>query len=174
MTSYVRYLASTDATAIGAVALHYLRAILKLGVAVRVVSVSGGAPGIGWEHYTQLLATPVSGGFVNVVCCDPSRWVWTQRVPMPTKKSDGSLLLSGDVAEGVQELRTSGVCNVLLTNSDILTSEQLRSAERYDAIVCNHSSIFLWWGALTPGKVDLIPTPVSDDDLPILRQALLT
>lgn len=182
MNPYIRYLASTDDSDIGRLALDYLRAFLRLGLSVRVCSVSGGAFGM-WEHYSPMLVTPVVGAFVNVVCCDPNRWVWTQRVPMPTRRTDGSLVFDGEAAEGCQELRTASVRNVLMTNTDIVTSGQLKSAERYDAIVCPTATVAAFWDMTTTGwyvgdvrdrlAVHLIPVPVSVDNLPQLQRALI-
>jgi hypothetical protein len=166
----IRYLAATDGSAISLVALEYLKAFLKLRMHVRVGSVTGPPQGR-WEHYSQLLVTPMSGPFVNVVCCDPNRWVWTQRVPMPVRTTDGELEFKGEVAEGVQELRTEGVRNVLLTNVDVLTSGQYGTAIRYDAVVTPSEPSGVWKVPVAP-DVHWVPIPVHADNLYILRRAL--
>lgn len=158
----IRYLAATDTSPIALVALEYLKGFLRLKIPVRVVSLTG-PPAGRWEAYSPLLTTPLeivegaSGVFVNAVCCDPSRWVWRQRVPMTTVDGD----FTGEVAEGMQELWTVGVWNVLLTNKEQLvaaTQEQLGATRKYQRIV-------------TTSRCDVgetvVATPVVD--LPLLR-----
>lgn len=167
---FIRYLAATDERATGRLALEYLKAFLRLRLSVRVGSVTGGLIGA-WEHYSQLLATPMDGPFVNVVCCDPNRWIWSQRVPMPTKKADGTLVFDGDVAEGVQELRTDGVRNVLIVNQGATDSTPFGSAERYDAIICPTADLALCWEPLRPPVLH-IPVPVVPPHLATLQIVL--
>ncbi len=166
-TPYVRYLASTDESPIGLLALEYLKAFLRLSLRVRVGSVSGGLAGR-WEAYGQLLATPMVGSFVNVVCCHPSRWIWTQRVPMQSRKPDGTLVFDGDVAEGLQELRTEGVRNVLIIDDNhiALSKAQAGAALRYDAIIIPNEE----W-SYDRGDVPVtIPVPVDPAHLRLLHR----
>lgn len=162
----IRYLAATDTSPIALVALEYLKGFLRLRMPVRIVSMTG--PPVGrWEAYSPLLATPMAvavtspGSFVNVVCCDPSRWVWQQRVPMTT--ADG--VFTGEVAEGIQELCTAGVRNVLLTNWEQLvgaTQAQLIATRKYQQIV-------------TTSRCDVGETIVEIPvvDLPLLRSVVV-
>ncbi len=163
---YIRYLAATDHGALGRLALEYLKAFLKLRLSVRVGSVTGGLIGA-WEHYSQLLATPMDGPFVNVVCCHPSRWIWTQRVPMQSRKPDGTLVFDGDVAEGLQELRTEGVRNVLIIDDHhiALSKAQAGAALKYDAIIIPNEQ----WSYGRHEKVTL----VAPDNLSLLERLLI-
>jgi hypothetical protein len=164
----IRYLAATDDTPTGALALEYLKALLRIAP-VRVGSMSGGLSGK-WEVYTQLLVTPMQGDFVNVVCCDPARWSWEQKVPMPKRLTNGELVLSGEVATGRQELYTEGCRNVLLTDERYehkLTREQTCTALRYqEIVVSDHLSQALWaskrWMSDRMVGPTLIPVPVTN------------
>ncbi len=165
-TPYVRYLASTDESPIGVLALEYLKAFLKIRLHVRVGSVTG--PPLGaWDLYSGCLSTPMDGPFVNVVCCHPSRWIWTQRVPMESRKPDGTLAFDGDVAEGLQELRTEGVRNVLIIDDNhiALTKAQAGAALKYDAIIIPNEQ----WSYGRHEKVTL----VAPDNLSLLERLLI-
>jgi len=160
----IRYLTATDTSPIALVGLEYLKGFLRLRIPVRVVSMTG--PPVGrWEAYSPLLAAPmavaVMSSFVNVVCCDPSRWAWQQRVPMTT--ADG--VFTGEVVEGMQELWTAGVRNVLLTNWEQLvgaTQAQLAATRKYQQIV-------------TTSRCDVGETIVEIPvvDLPLLRSVVI-
>lgn len=114
MARYIRYLAATDPSPFGLVALEYLKGLLRIG-RVRLASMTGGLHEAPWISYAQLLVTPMEGDYVNVVCCDPSRWTWVQKVAMPERTVGGNLVLPGEVASGWQELYTEGAHNVLIS-----------------------------------------------------------
>lgn len=159
---YVRYFATTDDSPTGVIALEYLRSIMKFAP-VRVLSVSGGLSGQ-WEAYAQLLATPLTYPFVNVVCCDPARWCWTQQVAMPRK--DRTL----ETTEGTFELYTDGIRNVLVATALPAEGCQQHTAARYEAIVVPAERLAIAWPVRVP---IVIPVPVSDDGHAILRFTLL-
>jgi hypothetical protein len=165
VTRFIRYLAATDDYPTGALALEYLKGLLRIAP-VRVGSMTGGLFGK-WEAYSQLLTTPMAGDFVNVVCCDPSRWTWEQKVPMPKRLTSGELVLSGEVATGWQELYTEGVHNALLTDERFehkLTAHQKATALRYEQIVVPDDLAYSLWASARhcAGRSDpnMIPVPV--------------
>lgn len=133
---FIRYLAHTDESPHGAIALDYLRAMLCFDVPIRLLSLSG-TPldhrGTGaWSLYRNLLTTPMSGHFINVVATP--RWVTEFRFSM--QNADGT---SEDVAE-VRELWTAGVRNVLIQtcSADDLTDLQFEAAKKYDRVILGH------------------------------------
>lgn len=163
---YIRYLAATDASPIGVLALEYLKGLLRIGQ-VRVGSLSGGLQGP-WESYFPLLATAMDGDYVNVVCCDPSRWTWVQEVPMPTRLPNGDLVVSAEVATGRQELYTVGVHNVLLTNESYhpanpRTRYAAAAALRYEEIVVSSERILHGWvlARSVQRRPHLLPVPIT-------------
>jgi hypothetical protein len=170
--TYIRYFATTDDSPTGKLALEYMKGMLRLGP-VRVLSVTGGVQG-GWVPYAQLLSTPMSCPFVNVVCCHSERWAWKQVIP--TMDLAGAPL---DTIEGRLELYTAGVRNVLLAGPDdpphILSPAAVTSL-RYEAIVVPSTRLQVHWAAmlgvgsevLAGGKdafaPAVIPVPVADHD----------
>jgi hypothetical protein len=166
----VRYLAQTDDTPVGQMALAYLKGILQARVApVRLVSIAGPLQDGPWMHYASLLVTPmVPGGYVNVVCCSPARWVWEQRTPMTRRLPDGNVAI--ETATQWRELYTQGVRNVLLTNAPLPLPERQQqtthwarwaTAQRYEALVVPDARLHQVWSVVHP-EVALIPTPVTD------------
>jgi|SRR6185295_3207092 len=129
--THIRYYAATDATPVGRAALDYLKGLLRIAP-VRVLSVTGGLQGP-WERFGTVLSTPIGPTFINVVCCDPARWTWIQKIDMPNVV-DGKVV-STEHAEQRIELYTRGVRNVLLIASTEARVEQAASALRYDAVV---------------------------------------
>jgi hypothetical protein len=178
---YVRYYAATDASAIGRAALEYLKSLLRIAP-VRVLSITGGAPSGPWEGFSSVLATPIGPTFVNVVCCDPSRWAWTQKVEIPNVQ-DGKVV-STEKAERHVELYTQGCRNVLLVASSAHHADQVRAAARYEAIVASeHQIAARLEDALQVTRVAfgqgpehkktplVIPVPVSDHD--VMRRVIM-
>jgi hypothetical protein len=166
---FIRYLATTDSSPIGMLALGYLSGLLRIAP-VRIGSMTGGLSGR-WEHYAQLLATPMTEDYVNVVCCQPERWTWEQRVTMPTRRPDGTVD-PVDASRRV-ELYTEGRHNVLLTMDCPVTDEpRFRTAMRYQEIVVadeRNNALWLPWRA---GKgLHRIPLPVTDHE--VLRSVVM-
>lgn len=163
---FIRYLAATDSSPIGMLALGYLSGLLRIAP-VRVGSMTGGMTGR-WEHYAQLLATPMDGEFVNVVCCAPERWVWEQRVVMPKRMPDGTVDPIGETTSARQELYTAGVRNVLVVgffgfpSSSALVDAALRYEE---IVVANELARDCWTVARAHGSpLHLIPLPITDHE----------
>ena len=151
---YIRLLATTDGSAIGALGLEYLKSLLRCAP-VRLYSVTGGLSG-GWERFSTLLSTPMAGPFVNVVCCAPGRWVWVQTVQMPNK--DGTLTPASER----MELYTVGVRNVLLT--DYIPPggpSPAQSAKKYEAIGVPTLAIGGAWAEFGCHAL-VVPVPVVD------------
>lgn len=166
---FIRYLAATDSSPIGMLALGYLSGLLRIAP-VRVGSMTGGVSGR-WEHYARLLATPMGEDFVNVVCCAPERWVWDQRVTMPKRTPDGTPDPAGEVTSARQELYTAGVRNVLIASSLVSVDGRIGvrvvSALRYEAIVAADEASRDFWSCMQranaiPLDLHLIPLPVTD------------
>jgi hypothetical protein len=164
MPRFIRYLAATDSSPIGMLALGYLSGLLRIAP-VRVGSMTGGLSGR-WEHYAQLLATPMTEDYVNVVCCAPEQWVWEQRVTMPTRHPDGTVDPTGEVISGRQEIYTEGKHNVLLTMECPVTDEfQLKTAKRYEEIVVPDDHAYGLWLSWRPGlALHRIPLPITDHE----------
>lgn len=161
---FIRYLAATDSSPIGMLALGYLSGLLRIAP-VRVGSMTGGMSGR-WEHYAQLLATPMGEDFVNVVCCAPGRWVWDQRVVMPRRTPDGQVDPAGEVTSARQELYTDGKSNVLLTDWMPATALQCAAALRYEQIVVANAVALGYWAAARANHTAprLIPLPITDHE----------
>lgn len=163
---FIRYLAATDSSTIGMLALGYLSGLLRIAP-VRVGSMTGGMSGR-WEHYALLLGTRMDGDFVNVVCCAPERWVWDQRVTMPKRAPDGTADPAGEVTSARQELYTEGRHNVLITmDCPITDTPRFDSAKRYEEIVVpDENSYALWlpWRGCSDRSLRRIPLPVTDHE----------
>lgn len=176
MTTYLRYFATTDDSTTGKLALEYLKAMLRLGP-VRVIPRPGGGALTGcWAPYAQLLSTPISYPFVNVVCCPSEHWTWTQ-----------SIRTEKDTIEGRLELYTAGMRNVLLADwdnpPDILTPAAV-TALRYESIVVPSTRLQVHWSAMLGVGSELltarsvfttavVPVPVSGPDHDTFRAAVL-
>jgi hypothetical protein len=156
---FIRYLAATDSSPIGMLALGYLSGLLRIAP-VRVGSMTGGMTGR-WEHYAQLLATPMDGDFVNVVCCAPERWTWEQRVVMPTRRPDGTVDPAGEVTSARQELYTESKRNVLIVGSHPVSGAQLTAALRYEEIVTGSRRDFESWNGERDPRCMLSPHIIS-------------
>ena len=166
MTRIIRYLAATDSSPVGMLALGYLSGLLRIG-RVRIGSMTGGLSGR-WEHYAQLLATPMTDDYVNVVCCAPERWIWEQRVPMPTRMADGSVKDTGEVASARQELYTAGKHNVIMIGLDQPSGPQLSAALRYEQVIVSTERSSMIWNMerhirQMPAP-RLIPLPIIDPE----------
>jgi hypothetical protein len=172
---FIRYLAATDSSPIGMLALGYLSGFLRIAP-VRVGSMTGGMTGR-WEHYAQLLATPMDGDFVNVVCCAPERWTWEQRVVMPKRRADGTVDPAGEATSARQELYTDGKHNVLLPDHYPPETHLVLAALRYEALVVPDPVSRDFWSDMArsrdlPDRVAVIPLPIGHDYEP-LRAAFM-
>jgi hypothetical protein len=175
VTRFLRYLAATDASLIGQIALAFLKEFLKIS-RVRVGSLSGALSG-GWEPFAPLLGLEL-GDYTNVVCCDPTRWTWEQRVPMPKRLPSGELVLADEVATGRQELYTQGVRNVLITNERFfhhtLSQHQRDAALRYEEIVLvGAATSDGMWRSVRKAMPRVIGLPMTESDRQVLRRVLL-
>jgi hypothetical protein len=163
---FIRYLAATDSSPIGMLALGYLSGLLRIAP-VRIGSMTGGLSGR-WEHYAQLLATPMTEDYVNVVCCAPERWCWEQRVAVPKRRPDGMLDPGGEVASARQELYTVGRHNVLIVGAHPVSGIQLTAALRYEEIVTGSQRDFMSWNAeralRSRSSPHVIPLPIVDHE----------
>jgi hypothetical protein len=79
---YIRYFAHTDDSDLGLVAAAYCDALVATGAPVRVVSTrvaelqfdKRGRSSSAWDRHRDLLITPMTGDYVNVVCGNPTDW----------------------------------------------------------------------------------------------------
>jgi hypothetical protein len=123
----------------------------------------------------------MDGEFVNVVCCRPDRWVWTQHVTMYDRRADGTMSPVND--SGRQELYTHGVRNVLLTSDTPMLSSEVVTAMRYQCVVVPDALSLTRWSGIRsrpePSLGDpwdvtptvMVPVPVTDHAT--LRAAIL-
>lgn len=175
---YVRLFADTTGSAASEIALEYARSLMRLAP-LRLVSVTGPLAGR-WVSYGELMATPMLGAYVNCVACDPSRWVWTQRVPMFDRPLDmhglkhgGELTVpaASEVASGKVELYTKGVRNVLFAIAQPRSENEFATACRYERIVVPASQQQAWWHK-SSSRVDtvLLEVPVVGDGHTRMRE----
>lgn len=171
MTRCIRYLAATDDSPAGILALAYLKGLLRIAP-VRVGTMSGGLSGA-WAHYSQLTITAMYEDFVNVVCCASRMWTWVQNVRMTERRGDGTYGPGEKVSRRI-ELYTANVRNVLLTNERPLDSDHLSSALRYDAVVVPGAEEHVHWSHMRhnrPNSTVMVTVPVTD--LAALRAAIM-
>lgn len=135
----IRYFAATDASPLGELAWAFMRRMIRI-LPVRVASMTGGMAGrwIGYESLAMTIVPP--GAFINVVCCDPSRWTWTTRIEAPTQQQSAAEIAAGGAfgAEAINsraELWTAGVRNVLIAGSAPRSTPEVDTAKKYDCIV---------------------------------------
>lgn len=166
---FIRYFATTDASGPGALALGYLRSLLRVAP-VRLVTLSVSLEGGAWAGQQGLLTTPMVGPMVNVVCADPLHWIRTLNVPMPDQDGMRAALATGNVADLPKskaerasfELYTHGVRNVLLAPSLPRTEPELETAKRYEVVVVAREQLSREWEGLTKRQPALIRVPVTD------------
>lgn len=79
---FIRYFAHVDDSSIGKVGAEYCDALVATGIPVRLVSIClaqlqhdrRGRCSSAWDRHRALLATPMDGDFVNVVCGELADW----------------------------------------------------------------------------------------------------
>jgi hypothetical protein len=139
---FIRLFADTTGSALSYYALEYMRSMMRTAP-VRLASVTGVLAGR-WQAYGQLLATPMLGHFVNVVCCDPSRWTWIEKVPAGERAVDHreigddkeiAIPATAETISGRVELYTAGHRNLLFAVAPPRSSSHLTTALKYEAIV---------------------------------------
>lgn len=163
----IRYFAQTDASDTGQVAFFYLRALLRVSP-VRLISTAAAMLGP-WQAAGRLLTVPMFEPYVNVVCCTPGRWSWTQNIVMPNLGlgADGKMTVtSTEAVRGTAELYTVGVRNVLLVNdpppeAPAALEAVLSTALRYQAFVVPTLDLGARWQRLDCHP-RVIPVPVLD------------
>jgi hypothetical protein len=160
--SFIRYFAQTDGSALGLAALEYLRSMLRVAP-VRVVSMSGGLVGP-WHKWADLQLTPLSGTYVNAVCCHPSRWTWVAEVPMTdADAAPGGAAKPTELAVGREELYTAKVRNVLFMVVPPTEDEQQKTAAKYERIVVPSVQVPMTLASRWPMRTmsaSVIPLPI--------------
>lgn len=166
---FIRYMAATDASPVGLIALEYLRSLLRIAP-VRVVSMSGGVLDGPWEYYAATMATPIGPSFVNVVCCAPVRWSFVHATHIPVML-EGKVVGSERVEQRI-ELYTQGVRNVLIMAQGPDGPHQAAAAAKFEARIVPMAQREA--DSLTRRCLGrLIPVPiVSEPDHDILRRVI--
>lgn len=171
---YLRYFATTDDSPVGRMALEYLRSLLRIGP-VRVLTMSGGLQGA-WSGYAQLLATPISIPYVNIVGCVPERWIWTQRITMhpqdmsPMSGTPASRARPKEITTSKVELYTDGIRNVLFAGLPPNEPDQMATSLRYEALIVPAAALREPWQQEGRSPT-LVPVPVIEHDT--IRAAVL-
>lgn len=145
---FIRYYAQTDDSSVGHVAFEYLKGLLRIGP-VRLFSSPTAAMTGRWKACMPLLATAMTGSFVNVVCCSPDRWTWMQSAAMPNLDKDDKVI-SVDHTHARVELYTQGVRNVLIATCTPPSDDHQLTAERYEAIVVPTADLQARWQQILP------------------------
>lgn len=189
---FIRLFATTaPESPVCGVALHYLRSLIRLAP-VRVIDPGRMIPGVPdgpWARHASLFHTSMEGDYVNVVCTEPSRWTWVQKMAVPKacavvahnsraceRGTKGCSVRHKaeeiDLVEGRLELWTAGVRNVLLIGAQSPTDPaEYATALKYDAIITDSKRVMNEW----PGGVGiypvLVPVPVQDHE--VIRSAVM-
>jgi len=138
MIDFIRFFAATDRSPTAELAWAFMRRMMRIKP-VRLVSFPGALAGR-WIGYEALLVTPQMGTFVNVVCCDPSRWTWINRAVAHKTPLTGDQLAAGEEAASEvvterAELWTQGVRNVLIARDVPQSRAEIATAGKYNAII---------------------------------------
>lgn len=166
---FIRYWADTTGSQLSYYALEYMRSFMRVAP-VRLISVTGILAGR-WQAYSALLATPMAGPLYNVVCCDPSRWTWQERVPASSRPvvpvGDDEELTVPAVTEtitGQIELHTtSAVRNVLFAVAPPRSAQQLATAKKYSAIVVPTEDAAKGWRTNGVAHLVSVIRPIDHD-----------
>lgn len=165
--AYIRYFATTDGSAIGALALELAKSMQKIAP-VRVVSMSGVLVDE-WMKHAHMTATPMVGSYVNVVACDPSRWVMDLKIPMPerdTWQSATSGVKAGagkvEFARERRSLYTAGVRNVLYAVAAPRSRSELDAALAFECVIAPNETHRRWWAENSKRDVEVIGYPMAD------------
>jgi hypothetical protein len=166
--AYIRYFACTDSSAVGALALAFCKSMLKIAP-VRLAVMSGVLMD-DWLSYAHLTSTPMVGSFVNVVACDPARWTWLLRVPMPEKDAWQSAVSDVNVngmgvvefASERQSLYTAHVRNVLYAVAPPRSRHELKVALQFESIVVPNEEHRKWWEQHGERITRVIGYPILD------------
>lgn len=143
---YIRYWATTTASSqVSSIALAYLRSLIRIAP-VRVIDPARMGPAVvegEWARYANLFDTPMVGSMINVVCTQPSRWTWMQKISAP--KTDDPACKEFEEIYGRAELYTEGVRNVLIVATRPATPDQVEAANRYESVICSEPSLQRDW-----------------------------
>lgn len=137
----IRYFCLVDGSASDG--RHYLQTIHELGLAVRVLPIGMLMPEMPamWEPLRALFATPISDGFVNVVCSSPAVLMGgQQRLVRPGALADGSGPVTYEPPLALCGLYTVGCKNIaILPNIVGLHQRELLALMKYDLVLCQLS-----------------------------------
>lgn len=164
---YVRMISDTGHGGIAELGWSFMRRMIRF-TPVRLFTISGGLAGR-WIGYELLLMTPMLGTFVNVVCTDPGRWTWLERVSVsksPAIVTNAEVWVDeeAEVISGRQELWTKGVRNVLIVGSLPRTQAEIDTARKYDCIVVTTEDHLEWF--LSKNMIaTLIPPPYLETEV---------
>lgn len=156
---YIRFWATTDeSSSVSPIAIEYLRSLIRIA-SVRVIDPGRMGPAAidgPWARYGQLFHAPMAGTMINVVCTEPSRWTWVQRIQAP-KTNDPNAEL--EEISGRAELYTAGVRNVLIVTKQPTNEAQIRTANLYESVICSDPTLQRDWvyTAVGAGIVHVAP-----------------
>jgi hypothetical protein len=161
---HIRLFATTDDSALGRAACAYAKSLVRIAP-VRLVTFTGTLEGP-WRPFGELMATPMDGVGITCVAVDPSRWVWSLAIPMPTEDGGAQAIIADDnlghlgaheVQKAVAEIYSPGGRHVLFPIATPRDARQLRAAEKYEVIVVPSESHKAWWLAHSSKTVHVIP-----------------
>jgi hypothetical protein len=166
--AYIRYFTCTDGSGIGALALELAKSMLNIAP-VRAISMTGVLVDE-WMKYANLTLTPMVGSYVNVVACDPSRWTWVTKVPMPEKDAWQSAVADVEV-QGMGEIEyaterkslyTANVRNVLYAIAPPRSMVELKAVSKFEAVIVPNKTHHTWWLEHAQRETRIIGYPMLD------------
>lgn len=170
----VRYWCSIDDTPQGRTSLAYADAFAGMGLTVRIIATRMGAlaeqtePGRPWSRHRGAFLTPLLGGYINVVCGDPSDWKRLYTVGVK------NVLITGDPPP---EALAAPALRVPIVNRAGQTEELAKLEDdelarevalKYQVIIVPTEEISLRWKALG-GNAIVIPMDLGQHALELKR-----
>lgn len=138
----IRYITQTDDSPTGKIAYQYLLGLVEIAP-VRLHSQTGSLQGA-WGGAGGLMLLPIVDPFVNVVCCDPKRWVFRMETP---------------AGPGVVGLYTKNRRNLLIVTQPP-TAPEWRHGLLYEAMVAPTPEIAAAWREVGASPT-VVPIPVA-------------
>ena len=156
---------TADDSAIGILALAYLPALIRIAP-VRLVDprVPIFALRGAWERYSRCLMTPMQGSFVNVVCTEPERWAWTQRIAAPVKPRDGREVATLEAVDNDGEVIEESVeTEVIEEQVELYTAIGERTKCLRNVLIAHPPTESLYEAGLHPviAKYEAVVVPVA-------------
>lgn len=156
--AFIRYFATTDGSSIGKLALELAKSMQKVAP-VRVATMNAD---IVFDAWLPFLTTPMVGSYVNVVACDPSKWVLHLNIAAPVRGGEDEKI-AGD-----RSLYTAGVRNVLYAIAAPRGQAEIEAALQYESILVPNEEHRIWWKR-RDRDVTIVGGPFMDS---VVRQAI--